>query len=175
MDTGNGGWTIIQRRTSYSDFHKTWTEYKNGFGAVDGNYWLGNDNIATLTGLGNYTIRFDLYDQSNVHTYAVYSTFSITDESQKYRLTVSGYSGDAGDDFSSHSGMMFTTEDEDNDIAENTNCAKYYNGGWWFSNCHNANLNGEYGSTESGHGIMWYSVTGLTQSLSVTEMKIKRT
>jgi len=56
-----------------------------------------------------------------------YSTFSISDEAGKYRLTVDGYSGDAGDamavsQFSSFisNGMKFSTPDSDND-----------GWGWW--------------------------------------------
>ena len=55
---------------------------------------------------------------------AEYSTFSISDEAGKYQLSVSGYSGDAGDSLSggglptwNANGMMFTTPDSDNDMV----------------------------------------------------------
>lgn len=174
MDTSSGGWTVIQRRISDSDFHKTWTEYKNGFGNIAENFWLGNDNIATLTGLGSYKIRFDMYDLDDVYGYAEYSMFSLTPETGNYGLSVSGYSGTAGDSFSSHSGMMFSTKDVDNDISSTTHCATYYSGAWWFSKCFNCNLNGIYGSTELGKGVNWAAFRGIEYSLPKTEMKIKQ-
>ena len=174
MDTTPGGWTIIQRRVSSSDFYKSWLEYKNGFGNVGSNYWFGNDNIAALTSSGNYKIRFDMYKQSNVYKYAAYSTFQVADANMNYKLTVSGYSGTAGDSLSVHNGKEFTTKDSDNDPSSTTNCAIYYTGAWWYASCHDSNLNGLYGSSESGKGLIWYTFTGLTDSLAKTEIKIKR-
>ncbi|GFY56559.1 techylectin-5A [Trichonephila inaurata madagascariensis] len=53
MDTGEGGWTVIQRRGNYnrsdSYFFKGWEHYKKGFGDIDKDFWLGNDNIFALT------------------------------------------------------------------------------------------------------------------------------
>ena len=74
---------------------------------------------------------------------AIYSSFSISDEAGKYRLSLSGYSGDAGDAMVNPSpslsanvanGMMFTTRDEDNDEDSGDNCATRVGttGGWWF-------------------------------------------
>ena len=57
----------------------------------------------------------------------------------KYRLSVDGYSGDAGDALRvanpnhAASGMMFSTADDDNDICP-CNCAQN-RGGWWYAWC----------------------------------------
>ncbi|GFR60639.1 ficolin-2 [Elysia marginata] len=59
--TDNGGWIIIQRRvTGTTDFNRNWADYRQGFGLVHEDYWLGNDNIHTLTSSGTYELRVEL-------------------------------------------------------------------------------------------------------------------
>ena len=50
-----GGWTVLLRHLDYNlKFEFDWQEYKRGFGGfVDGNFWLGNDFIHTLTRITN--------------------------------------------------------------------------------------------------------------------------
>ncbi|XP_051860800.1 angiopoietin-related protein 1-like [Drosophila albomicans] len=40
-----------------------------------------------------------------------------------------------------HINQKFTTYDRDNDISGSYNCADH-NGGWWYTSCVHANLNG---------------------------------
>ncbi|PIO40050.1 hypothetical protein AB205_0051560 [Aquarana catesbeiana] len=128
----------------------------------------------------HYQLRIDLTDFENSTAYAQYNTFgvglySVNADEDGYPLTVSDYSGNAGDSFGKHSGMKFTTKDMDNDHSEN-NCASFYHGAWWYRNCHTSNLNGQY---LRGHhasyadGIEWSSWTGWQYSLKFTEMKIR--
>ena len=72
-----------------------------------------------------------------------------------------------------HNGMYFTTIDNDNDNLANNNCAKRYNGGWWYEACHNANPNGQYGNNLYGQGIIWQLWHDDYYSLPFIEMKIK--
>ena len=42
MKTAGGGWTVIQRRVDGSeDFFRSWRSYKQGFGSLLHDYWLG--------------------------------------------------------------------------------------------------------------------------------------
>uniref|UniRef100_A0A8C2EW98 Si:ch211-203k16.3 n=1 Tax=Cyprinus carpio TaxID=7962 RepID=A0A8C2EW98_CYPCA len=76
MDTDGGGWTVIQRRQDGSvNFDRSWKEYKEGFGDLHTEYWLGNEHIHDLSGQGNYTLRIDLEDWSGKHKHAVYQSF----------------------------------------------------------------------------------------------------
>lgn len=124
-----GGYTVIQQRTSGEvDFYRNWTEYKLGFGDPTKEYWLGLDNIYYLTNEGNNSLRVEMEDWSGAKRVANYEIFKLGWENDGYELFLTGYSGDAGDGMSLHSGMKFSTFDVDNDKVElpfwDGNCAK---------------------------------------------------
>lgn len=71
-----GGWTVIQKRQDGSvDFNRTWNEYREGFGDLNGEFWLGNENIHKITSQGDYSLRIDLEDWNNKHKHAFYQIF----------------------------------------------------------------------------------------------------
>ena len=103
MDTAGGGWTVFQRRLDGSvDFFLGWEYYKNGFGNLNGEFWLGNDNLHRLTAAGNVTLRVDLEDFEDDIRYAEYTTFKIGEEGDKFRLLIGGYNDTAGDSIAVH-------------------------------------------------------------------------
>ena len=173
-----GNWTVFQRRFNGAvEFDRNWTEYVNGFGNPNGEYWMGLDNIHCMTNTYPGTkLRVELGDWEGNSYYAEYSQFIVGDSSTNYRMSVSGYSGNAGDQLSYHSGQMFTTYDQDHDNW-NKNCAGEGRGGWWFNNCHHANLNGEYytGGVDEAGGVTWYNAKpgGAFYSFKMAEMKLK--
>ncbi|GFR88006.1 ficolin-1 [Elysia marginata] len=170
--TDNGGWIIIQRRvTGTTDFNRNWADYRQGFGLVDEDYWLGNDNIHNLTSSGTYELRVELQYKGR-KAFAHYASFSIADESDNYRLSVGAYDGTAGDSLIYHNGHQFTTVDRDNDSDDSDNCAKADGGGWWFKYCDESNLNGNWGIKDDS-GVEWFDLTG-RDSASYTEMKIRQ-
>ncbi|KAG8181081.1 hypothetical protein JTE90_016594 [Oedothorax gibbosus] len=181
METDGGGWTVIQRRGNYlgakDHFFQDWEAYKNGFGNVEEDFWLGNDNIFALTNQRLYSLRIDLRDVEGNKTYAAYDSFWIDDDNHKYTLHVRGYSGDAGDSLiASHNNQKFSTKDQDHDTDADTNCAQSYKGGWWYSACHTSNLNGLYprGKHESfADGVVWLSWKGYHESMDTVEIKIR--
>jgi hypothetical protein len=108
METPPGGWLVIQKRNSGKvDFNLFWKEYREGFGSIASEYWLGLDNIFLLTNQGHYELRVDLWDFDDNKVYALYTTFKIDGERDKYRLQVSGYEGSARDSLLNHNNMMF--------------------------------------------------------------------
>eukprot|EP00105_Crassostrea_gigas_P000190 XP_011411909.1 PREDICTED: ryncolin-1-like isoform X1 [Crassostrea gigas] len=175
MTTDGGGWTVIQRRMDGSvDFYRSWQSYKNGFGKPQGEYWLGNENIHLLTERTSQELRVDLQKFSGEKAYAKYSTFTVGSESQKYKLTVGGYSGTAGDSLEYQNGMNFSTRDQDNDNAKK-DCAAEYQGGWWFNICYHAFLNGPYqkSAKHTTLSINWYALGNEHRALKRASMMIR--
>ncbi|XP_019619720.1 PREDICTED: fibrinogen C domain-containing protein 1-like [Branchiostoma belcheri] len=175
MDTDGGGWTVFQKRQDGSvDFYRVWEDYKTGFPSdLNGEFWLGNDKLHRLTEQKAYGLRVDMEDTAGDTAYAAYSSFSIADESDRYRITVGGYSGTAGDSLAYQNGMGFSTKDNDNYPY---NCAQTYKGAWWYRGCHHSNLNGQYllGFHESfADGVNWKAWKQYHDSLKRTEMKIR--
>ncbi|XP_052087276.1 fibrinogen C domain-containing protein 1-B-like isoform X2 [Mytilus californianus] len=142
MTTDGGGWTVIQRRIDgTTNFDRTWNEYKEGFGDVEKEYWLGNKYLNMLTTSGKYELRVDLVDTNNKKTYAVYKTFVVGDENSKFKLTIGDYTGTAGNRMDYNNGRPFTTKDRDND-SSSSNCATNNNyGPWWHKSCSYVYLN----------------------------------
>ncbi|XP_046861356.1 angiopoietin-related protein 7-like [Xenia sp. Carnegie-2017] len=176
MTTSSGGWTVFQRRQYGSvDFYRDWRDYKNGFGDLKGEFWLGLDKIYRLTSARRNKLRVDLGDWSGNKAYAEYDYFAVENEAHKYQLSLGSYSGNAGDSLHYHKGMAFSTKDSDND-KDGGNCATDYKGAWWYKHCHQSNLNGHYyysGAYYSGSGVVWYYWKKNEKSLKFTEMKIK--
>uniref|UniRef100_A0AAQ4QC52 Fibrinogen-like 2a n=1 Tax=Gasterosteus aculeatus aculeatus TaxID=481459 RepID=A0AAQ4QC52_GASAC len=149
MESFGGGWTVIQRRLDGSvSFNRTWAEYKKGFGNLR-EFWLGNDHIHLMTKSKDMVLRIELEDFEGVREYAKYDQFYVANEFLRYRLSVSGYGGTAGNALSfnkhfNHDQKFFSTADRDNDMYSTGNCGAYYSSGWWFDACMSANLNGKY-------------------------------
>ena len=149
-----GGWTVVQHITVNSSvsFDRTWAEYRQGFGSLTGDHWLGNQHLHDLTrGPGRYTLGINLVDKDGVTKAGEYDPFLIEDEAAGFRLRLGLYQGTALDALTQdtenylHDNQRFTTKDRDNDNYFQ-NCAKrefqgVAGGGWWYDACAGANLN----------------------------------
>uniref|UniRef100_A0A3Q2VHQ5 Si:ch211-157b11.8 n=1 Tax=Haplochromis burtoni TaxID=8153 RepID=A0A3Q2VHQ5_HAPBU len=179
METAGGGWTVIQNRQDGSvDFNRTWQEYREGFGNLQGEHWLGNAALHALTSSGQHQLRIELEDWHQQRRQATYSNFKVASE----------YSGDAGNALSyskryNHDGRSFSTADRDYDRYVSGSCGQYYGAGWWFDACLAANLNGRYyrgrysGVTNGIYWGTWYILTdgrtGERYSFKRVEMKTR--
>lgn len=182
METDGGGWTVIQRRGDFGRaqdyFFNDWDTFKVGFGDISQDFWLGNDLIFALTNQKRNSLRFDFRDLAGETRWAFYDDFWIDSEDYNYTMRVRGYTGNAGDSFTVHSGCQFSTKDRDNDIDDTKSCSLTYKGGWWYHKCHSSNLNGLYlngNHTSWADGIEWKTWHGYKYSLPFTEMKIRNT
>lgn len=89
---------------------------QQGFGNIDGEYWLGLENIYWLTNQGTYKLLVTMEDWAGRKTFAEYASFRVEAESDFYRLRVGRYHGNAGDSLTWHNGKQFTTLDRDHDV-----------------------------------------------------------
>ena len=176
--TDGGGWTVFQRRRDGSvNFQRARIEYIKGFGETNGEYWLGLEKIYRLTKWLDFPpeLWIDLEDFDGNYRFAHYNKFYVGGP-VSFTLTVSDYSGTAGDSFTYHNGRGFSTSDYDLDAYSSGSCAVTREGAWWFNNCQHSHLNGVYyyGTSPSGDkGITWNAFRGSQYSLKKTEMKTR--
>ena len=183
METDGGGWTVLLERQDGSvDFYGDWTDYKNDFGNLEGEYWLGLENMHLLTHQSSDPpqLRVDLADWEWNTAFAKYDQFSVGDEDSDYILSVSGYqsASTARDSLAYHNGQKFSTPDRDNDAHCCVHCAAYNHRPWWHNSCYYSLLTGKYytsGGPRSSlpRGIIWSGWKGPYYSLRVAEMKIR--
>ncbi|XP_050082500.1 fibrinogen-like protein 1 [Anopheles aquasalis] len=173
---GSGGWMIIQwRKDGSQNFNRNWDYYRNGFGEVDREHWLGLERIHQHTKEHDCEMLIELVDFSNTHKYARYDSFAIGSEAEGYHLkTLGSYKGTAGDSLRKHVGMKFSTPERDNDKST-SNCAESYKSGWWFNSCGYVFLNGLYRNAKGSgkNDIAWYGFNEDSRGLFITRMMIR--
>ncbi|XP_065079753.1 fibrinogen-like protein A [Ochlerotatus camptorhynchus] len=170
-----GGWIVVQNRFNGSvHFNRTWTEYKNGFGSLDGEFWLGLEKIHKITTATVNELLIHLEDFDGLAKYARYKRFTVGAESVQYTLVaVEGHSGNLEDSLKRHKGKKFSTPEVDNDNDSGRNCADVYSSGWWFDNCFDSNLNGVYTDIGNHFSMSWQKFTGSFKGMRVSKMMIK--
>lgn len=115
-------------RTSCNFILQYWNHLIFGIGFL-GEFWIGNEALHRLTAANLSSLRIDLVDIYGKAWYAEYDEFSVSNQTDGYRLTVSGYHGNASDALNYQNHMQFSAIDVDRDVS-NTHCAANYEGGW---------------------------------------------
>ncbi|XP_050094141.1 microfibril-associated glycoprotein 4-like [Anopheles aquasalis] len=169
-----GGWLVFQYRYDGSvDFYRNWTEFKNGFGDLKKEFWLGLEKLHQLTSIRPYELIVELKDFNSTYKYARFDRFEIGSESEQYSLkTLGKYSGTAGDSLEYHKEMKFSTADRDHDKSSG-NCANIYEGAWWHKDGHYSHLNGRYLNAENNKAMGWYHFNNKHQGMSHSRMMIR--
>ncbi|KFB41089.1 hypothetical protein ZHAS_00008545 [Anopheles sinensis] len=171
----DGGWIVIQHRFDGSiDFYRNWTEYRNGFGMLDGEFWLGLEYVHQITKNRPHELMVEVKDFHGNYGYAKYDAFEIGSETESYALKKLGtYSGTAGDSMQDNKDEKFSTFDRDND-KWGFSCAEQYHGAWWYYYCTFANLNGRYlNSWDDDSAMEWYELKEDFRGLSYSRMMIR--
>ncbi|XP_053661391.1 microfibril-associated glycoprotein 4-like [Anopheles marshallii] len=175
QDFEGGGWIVIQNRfDGFVNFNRSWEKYRDGFGDIGTEYWLGLDKIHRLTVAAPHEIAFVAESFRGERRSARYSLFEIGGETDRYRLQKLGvYTGTLGDEFTYNKGMEFSTYDQDHDQYADVNCALRTASGWWHRSCTRINLNGMYGNESGVRFAYWLDWLHL-QGLKRTRIMIRR-
>ncbi|KAL7734872.1 hypothetical protein ACLKA6_011149 [Drosophila palustris] len=164
--TAGPGWTVIQQRLDGKEnFARDWATYRQGFGSLSGDFFLGLERIHLLTTEQRHELYIHMEMFNGTIQYAHYDNFSISSVDDQYELIDLGnLSGNVTyNSFEMHTKMKFTTYDNDNDVLGNANCASLMHGGWWYTSCGHVNLNGKFFNKEakddaSMHWLDGYSI-----------------
>ncbi|XP_078492694.1 microfibril-associated glycoprotein 4-like isoform X1 [Ciona intestinalis] len=216
LENHGGGWTVIQRNVDRgTHFDRDWTDYITGFGNKTGSFWIGLENIRELTRNGDHELRIDMTTCNNTNITAEYSKFMVGPESDRYRLTITGFQHKQGtqcdqgarwpcgnenitksqcentsqdccyfenatgadrcrhtaDAMAWTNGFQFSTRDRNN-----KKCADTRSGGWWYTQCTFASLNGKNEPCGRGAANAYWRnwiAAGTHEGLRYTQMKIR--
>ena len=175
MDNDGGGWTVIQRRVDGDqDFFRNYQTYAEGFGDLNHEFWIGNENLHHMTSRRNYELHINLEDFNGETRFAHYQQFYVDSACNGFELNGDGFTGDAGDSLGGSFGQKFSTFDRDQDESGG-NCAVRHHGGGWYKFCGFFNLNGLYqpADTVGDTTISWWTWNNAREALKSTAMKIR--
>ncbi|XP_050093328.1 ficolin-1-like [Anopheles aquasalis] len=169
-----GGWIVIQYRYDGSlDFYRGWNEYRDGFGDLNKEFWLGLEKIHQLTTSRKHELIVELKEFNGTYRYARYGEFGIGSDSEKYVLKkIDNYSGTAGDGMSYTKFSKFSTKDRNNNWFY-LDCTKEHESAWWYYDCTQANLNGRYMNAEDEKSMFFWRFNFDYQGVSYSRMMIR--
>ncbi|XP_022100015.1 fibrinogen C domain-containing protein 1-A-like [Acanthaster planci] len=151
------GWIVFQRWFDGSvNFTRKWTECRDGFGNLTGEFWLGNEKLRQLTSEKKWLLRIDLtFDNQTSVTKTTSYRWPFRVEGDNYALSVGRST--AGPQLN---GPSFPTSNMDNNEDTDANFAAKLKGGWWFGACSGNSdgpdgLTGEYERGPDYCGIVW--------------------
>lgn len=131
------GWTVIQRRFDGSeDFYRNLSDYRMGFGSLNGEFFIGLDKLHQLTKLQQHELYVHLQFFNGSTQFARYDNFLVGGEQEEFAmLSIGQFTGSAPNSLVWNLKRRFTTLDSDKDQLINRNCAVDGHGAWWYSFC----------------------------------------
>ncbi|XP_066482343.1 angiopoietin-related protein 3 [Tiliqua scincoides] len=174
-------WTVIQNRSDGSlDFNQTWDNYINGFGNLEGEFWLGLHKIYSIVDQADYILRIELEDWKANKRYIEY-TFVMGGPETDYAVRLSKITGNISSALPEEKVVKFSTKDRDN-TEQRVSCPESDSGGWWYTACEETNLNGKYIKPSSKgkfekkkRGLYWKPQKGRPYLLKSTKLMIQPT
>ncbi|KAK6194975.1 hypothetical protein SNE40_000497 [Patella caerulea] len=136
--------TVIQQNLLQDQgfFDRTIQDFKDGFGDVAGDHFIGLDKIHLITSSSAYDMimaMVNIYGSDldfDKYIYMKYYNFQISDFSKKYKMSVSSSGAlftDYYDQLEYLNGTSFSAKDDDNDGIKFVNCAAVNNHGFWYN------------------------------------------
>ena len=128
-----GGWTRIMNRVDNTTaFYRSWSDYKYGFGDINGNHWLGFNSINNILSTGDFMVRFE-FENTQLDYFEV-DLIKIGSESENFILTLGQLTNFTVKPYLEHNNRSeFRTYDYN---FGSNNCPNNYQAGWWFNNCY---------------------------------------
>ena len=108
-----------EKNSGSENFYRNWNDYEMGFGSLTGELWYGLRALHCLTSRGNWELRIDFTFSNGTKSFMHYNHFRVGPPTDKYRLSISGFTGiTPTDPFSTVplNGQPFSTLDRDNDF-----------------------------------------------------------
>ena len=170
MDSNDGGWTVLIRRTPDVDirenFDREWADYEKGFGNLTGEFWYGLKNMHCLTSRESVEVEVEVSKTDGTKLVLPYGNFRVDGPSTSYTLYVSDKKHNEFDFLGNyHNGRKFSTKDRDNDLSSGS-CAGS-NGGWWFNACYDTFL------TAKTHPVLYNRGTRTDLSFDYAELRVR--
>ncbi|XP_029708119.2 ficolin-3-like [Aedes albopictus] len=160
-----GGWLVVMQRYDGSvKFDRTWAEYRDGFGMVGQEFWMGLERMHRLTRERSYELVVEMEDFEGNYKYARYDDFAVGPREERYPLVKLGvYNGTTlGDSLTPHKGAVFSTYDDDEFGCSN----KYAKGGWWYycGSCYGSSLTGIWKNELAYSSICWMKFSSVSNT-----------
>ncbi|KAK6169765.1 hypothetical protein SNE40_020754 [Patella caerulea] len=142
----------------FQNFNKTMQEYRNGFGIVPNNRWIGLERIYEIINTPADPPSFNIIvymirsDDSYCQTY--FYNFDLSDAGTGYRINydTSLHNSDFGGCGIPFGRNRFSTIDDDRTGSKS--CPRTYGGGWWFNEDPAVDCtNGFFTGTMNGSGV----------------------
>ena len=170
--TDGGGWTVFQRRSApYSNsFDRLWHRYRDGFGDLTEEFWLGNKYLHRIAPSGSL-LRIELHRADGQTGYAKFGGFQVANETNLFWWDMNSYEGNIPNAIYGNSdpnlnirGMAFSTPDNNNDNCPSCRC--FGRAGWWANYCAKVALN----SRSRPNWKPWSEKS----SIAFSEMKVRK-
>ena len=194
MRTDGGGWMGILRRDKNREleFLRTFKSYRNGFGKLGREYWIGLENMHYFTSQPGGTELLVELVKDGVKYVAFYENFLVESRAANYTLRVSGFNSNKSnisDALSASNGFRFEHFDHMIPREEvgtqygrfSLHCHYHFNP-WWFGlsgneSCTRVALTKYYDTlfTDTAlvpNGYLW-TVNGQKVGFEYVEMKIR--